>query len=82
MDKFYSVVRIFFKGDAETHSVENKGTLLDAQKRYFNIIAADLANEDITYQAAYIIDSNGMMVEGRVFDRTPVTESEVTYENA
>jgi hypothetical protein len=82
MDKFYSVIRIFFKGDAETHSVEHKSTLLDAQKRYFNIIAADLANEDITYQAAYIIDSNGMMVEGRVFDRTPVVESEATYENA
>lgn len=82
MNKFYSVIRIFFKGDVETHSVEHKSTLLDAQKRYFNIIAADLASEDITYQAAYIIDSNGMMVEGRVFDRAPVTESEVTYENA
>ncbi len=82
MDKFYSVVRIFFKGDAETHSVEHKSTLLDAQKRYFNIIAADLANDDITYQAAYIIDSNGMMVEGRVFDRTPVVESEESHENA
>ena len=82
MDKFYSVVRIFFKGEAEAHSVEHKSTLLDAQKRYFNVIAADLANEDITYQAAYIIDSSGMMVEGRVFDRTPVVESEGNYENA
>lgn len=82
MDKFYSVVRIFFKGEAETHSVEHKSTLLDAQKRYFNVIAADLANEDITYQAAYIIDSNGMMVEGRVFDHTSVVESEGNYENA
>lgn len=82
MEKFYSVVRIFFKGDSETHSVEHKSTLLDAQKRYFSAIAADLANGEITYQAAYIIDSNGLMVEGRVFDRTPVVESEVAYENA
>lgn len=66
---FYSVIRIFFKGDAETHSVQQFPTLADAQKRYFNIIAADLADDTITYQSAYIIDSNGLMVEGRVFDR-------------
>lgn len=66
---FYSVIRIFFKGDAETHSVQQFSTLQDAQKRYFNIIAADLADDAITYQSAYIIDSNGLMAEGRVFDR-------------
>lgn len=66
---FYSVIRIFFKGDAETHSVQMFDTLQDAQKRYFNIIASDLADESITYQSAYIIDSNGLMMEGRVFDR-------------
>lgn len=72
---FYSVIRIFFKGDAETHSVQKFDTLADAQKRYFNIIAADLADGTITYQSAYIIDSTGLMVEGRVFDRA-VTETE------
>ena len=66
---FYSVIRIFFKGDAETHSVQMFDTLQDAQKRYFNIIASDLADESVTYQSAYIIDSNGLMMEGRVFDR-------------
>lgn len=67
---FYTVVRQFFKGDVETHSVEVKQTLDEARKRYFGIIAADLNDNDITYQAAYIIDSTGMMIEGRVFDRT------------
>ena len=76
MDGFV-VVRLFYKGDAETHSVEIKSTREDALQRYFGIIAADLANEEITYQAAYIIDSNGIMIEGRVFDRRstePVVE--------
>lgn len=68
MDGFV-VVRLFYKGDVETHSVEIKSTREDALQRYFGIIAADLANEEITYQAAYIIDSNGIMLEGRVFDR-------------
>ena len=73
------VIRIFFKGDAETHSVELKATRDAAMQRYFGIIAADLENEQITYQAAYIIDSNGIMIEGRVFDRRsaePVEETE------
>lgn len=75
MDKFV-VVRIFFKGSEETHSVEFKDTLLEAQQRFFNIVAADLANADVTYQAAYIIDASGLMVEGRVFDRRPQPEPE------
>lgn len=74
MDK-YAVIRIFFKGETETHSVEFKNTLIEAQQRFFNVVAADLANNEITYQAAYIIDAKGLMVEGRVFDRTlTVTE--------
>ena len=70
MDGF-AIIRIFYKGEAETHSVEFKGTLLEAQQRFYNIVAADLANNDITYQACYIIDANGLMVEGRTFDRRP-----------
>lgn len=69
---FYTVIRQFFKGDTETHSMEVKQTLEDARKRFFSIIAADLNDSDITWQAAYIIDSNGLMVEGRVFDRRAV----------
>ena len=68
MDK-YAIVRIFCKGEAETHSVEFKSDLIEAQQRFFNIVAADLGNPEITYQAAYIINAQGMMVEGRVFDR-------------
>lgn len=47
-----------------------------ALQRYFNIIAADLADAEITYNAAYIIDSNGLMIEGRVFDRRVDAEQE------
>lgn len=80
MKKFYSVVRIFFKGEQETHSVEQRASLMEAQKRYFNILASDFANDDITYCSAYIIDSEGIMVEGRLFDKT-VAESASTAES-
>lgn len=75
MNKFV-VIRIFYKGEAETHSVEFKDTYLEAQQRYYNVIAADLANSDITYQAAYIINAAGLMLDGKVFDRTPEPEPE------
>lgn len=66
---FYTVIRIFFKGEAETHSVEQKDSYDAALQRYFNIIAADLQNAEITYNAAYIINSGGTLLRGEVFDR-------------
>ena len=69
MEKFV-VIRIFFKGTAETHSVQFFDTYLSAQQRYYSVIAADLADTSVTYQAAYIIDPRGMMLDGKVFDRT------------
>lgn len=70
MEKFYSVIRIFFKGETESHSVQQFSDLQSAQTRYFSMLAADLDNNEITYASAYIVDSAGMMVEGRVFDKT------------
>ena len=73
---FWSIVRQFYKGTAETHSVEVKADKDAALQRFFNIIAADLADASITYNACYIIDSNGTMIEGRVFDRRQTAETE------
>lgn len=65
----YQIIRIFVKNEQETHSVELKDDYIEAQQRYYNIIAADLGNPDVTYQAAYLINSQGLMLEGKVFDR-------------
>lgn len=73
---FYLVIRVFFKGETETHSVEIKNSYRDAQVRFYSIIAADLANEEVTYNAAYIIDSNGQFRAGQVFDRRTEAEGE------
>ena len=75
MEKF-AIIRIFYKGDKETHSVEFKDSYIEAQLRYYNIIASDLGNADVTYQAAYIIDARGLMLDGKVFDRRPEPEPE------
>ena len=76
MPTFYTVIRQFFKNGSETHSMEIKTDLPAATQRYFAIIAADLADSAITYNAAYIINSSGQMLEGRVIDRTPAPAPE------
>ena len=71
---FYQVIRIFFKGEQKSNSIEYKDSYTEALQRYFNIIAADLANNDVTYNAAYLIDSDGSVIRKDVFDRRPEPE--------
>ena len=66
---FYTVIRQFFKGETETHSMEIKTDKEDAVQRFLAILAADLLDKTNTYIAAYVIDSKGLMIEGRVFSR-------------
>lgn len=66
---FYQVIRIFFKGATKSNSVEYYDNYESALQRYFNIIAADLANAEVTYNAAYLIDNGGNTIRKEVFDR-------------
>lgn len=66
---FYQVIRIFHKGENKSHSVEYFDDYNSALQRYFNIIAADLANDQVTYNAAYLIDSESNIIRKERFDR-------------
>lgn len=66
---FYQVIRVFFKGETKSNSVEYHDGYDSALQRFFSIVAADLGNKDVTYNAAYIIDSYGNMLRHEVFDR-------------
>lgn len=70
---FYTVVRIFYQGDSETHFVQHYTDWSTAQTYFYKYIAADLAKEDVTWQGCYIINSNGLMMESKVFDRRTTT---------
>lgn len=74
---FYTIVRQFFKGTAETHSVEIKQNYQAAEQKWLNNLAADLQNPEITWNACYIIRSDGTMIEGRVYDEN-AREQEVS----
>lgn len=79
---FYRVIRTFFTGTGEeetkNHSVQYFNDYGDALKRYFNIVAADYANDDVTYCQTLIIDKFGRIPDGRIetIDRRDFTPPE------
>lgn len=89
MNIFYQVFRIFFKGDNRNHSIQYFDNYSDAEIRFYSVIASDLADKTIDYNAAYLIDSYGNTIEYKVFDRRvekkpepePETEQQTESEN-
>ena len=73
---FYTVIRKFLQNGTETHSVQDFEDQTQAVKRYFNILGADVGEDDKPYVACYVITSEGLMIEGRVFDERPAPEPE------
>lgn len=73
-DMFYIVIRIYNKGNQQNHSVQEFTDRRAATQRFYNIIAADLADTDVTYQYTEIRDCFGGMVDGLnpvIYDRRP-----------
>lgn len=69
---FYIITRIIYKGETESHSVEIKTDRRQATQRFYNIVAADLADNAVTYQFCSICDCYGNYVDNLrpvVYDR-------------
>ena len=76
---FYLVVRVFLKNGKYNHSIQEIRDVRQAKQRYYNIIAADLADNDVLYQYCSITDCYGNNVDGLlpvVDDRRPAPEPE------
>lgn len=71
---FYTVVRYFYVGDKETHFVQQFENFDDAQVQHYKNIATDLDREGCDYQASYLIRSDGLILDSKVFDRRTQTE--------
>lgn len=74
----YVVGRAIIDNNGYRNSIEYRNQE-EAYKRYFNIIAADLQDENITYNGAFIVDRVGRIIESRSFKR-PEPEPEPTPE--
>lgn len=77
MEMFYIITRITYKGETEAHSVELKTDKRQATQRFYNIIAADLADNAVTYQFCSICDCYG----NRVDDLRPVVYDRRVVDN-
>lgn len=68
---FFAVHRLFIKGESVSRSVELFNDSWEAEKRYYAIIASDIANAEITYNECFVRDNFGHTVNGldKVFDR-------------
>ena len=76
----FFIVRINYKGQVESHSIETRETVRDALIRFHNIIAADLSNSQVTYSAAYIFNDKGRnLVQPFVFLDENETEFPFEY---
>ena len=69
---FWMVNRIFNTKEKNSHSVEyfyekdyeSRDDMIRAAKtRYYNIVAADLQKADVVYQATFIMDEKGNVIE-------------------
>jgi len=78
-DIFYIITRVIYKGSNESHSIEIKTDRRQATQRYFNIIAADLSDNSVTYQFCSICDCFGNPVDNLrpvIYDRRPELNAE------
>lgn len=64
MNIAFLVFRYYIKNGTEGHSIQKFDDKLTATQRFYNIIAADLADTSITYQYTEIRGTDGGMVDG------------------
>lgn len=62
----YAVLRVTIKDGGRQNSVEFK-TYLEAIKRYFNILAADIDDTELSFNLCTVINGEGEIIEGRGF---------------
>lgn len=71
MMKFYAVIRVTHtQKTGYMHSVQEIEDRREAQKRYYNVIAADENNTDLDFHMAMWVDQNGNVLEKATFDYT------------
>ena len=65
----YFVVRVNFNQQGQqSNSIQMFTDLVQAQKRYYNILAADIDKDEFQYELVQIVDRSGIVLMNQVFD--------------
>lgn len=77
MTRMYFVIRVNIdQTGKQSNSIQMYTDEKQAFKRYYNVLAADIDNENYQYELVQIVRDDGMCVASQVFDNR-VAESEV-----
>ena len=65
----YFVVRVNFNQQGQqSNSIQMFTDLVQAQKRYYNILAADIDKDEFQYELVQIVDRSGIVLMNQGFD--------------
>lgn len=73
----YFVVRVNFNQQGtQSNSIQMFTDLTQAQKRFYNILAADIDNDNFQYEMVQVVGEDGIVLMSQVFDNRvqPVEE--------
>ena len=73
----YFVTRVNFDHTGkQSSSIQMFTDLVQAQKRFYNVLAADIDNGNYQYELVQLVDENGLVLMSQVFDNRvqPVEE--------
>lgn len=60
----------------QANSIQRYDDEVQARKRYYNILAADIDNDNFIYEMVLIVREDGIVMESQVFDNRPVPDPE------
>lgn len=73
----YFVTRVNFNQEGQqSNSIQMFNNLVQAQKRFYNVLAADIDNENFQYELVQIVDEKGLVLASQVFDNRVQPEQE------
>ena len=65
----YFVMRVNFNQQGQqSNSIQMFTDLVQAQKRFYNVLAADIDNGNYQYELVQIVDRSGIVLMTQVFD--------------
>lgn len=78
----YFVTRVNFNATTgvQSNSIQMFNDLIQAQKRFYNVLAADIDSENYSYEMVLIVSENGLVLASQVFDNRVKSALEVEGE--
>lgn len=72
----FFVVRVNFNQEGkQTNSIQMYTDLVQAQKRFYTLLASDIDSDKYQYELVLIVDERGLVLSSQVFDnRAPADE--------